>query len=40
VLQKYIGSLRPAATMNSAGVANARIKIEIEVTAMKGRAKA
>jgi enamine deaminase RidA (YjgF/YER057c/UK114 family)/GNAT superfamily N-acetyltransferase len=39
VLQKYFGSVRPAATMISAGVADARIKIEIEVTAMKGSAK-
>jgi enamine deaminase RidA (YjgF/YER057c/UK114 family)/GNAT superfamily N-acetyltransferase len=40
VLQKYFGNVRPAATMISAGVADARIKIEIEVTAMKGSAKA
>jgi enamine deaminase RidA (YjgF/YER057c/UK114 family)/predicted N-acetyltransferase YhbS len=40
VLQKYFGDVRPAATMISAGVADARIKIEIEVTAMKGSAKA
>jgi enamine deaminase RidA (YjgF/YER057c/UK114 family)/predicted N-acetyltransferase YhbS len=39
VLQKYFGDVRPAATMISAGVADARIKIEIEVTAMKGSAK-
>jgi enamine deaminase RidA (YjgF/YER057c/UK114 family)/GNAT superfamily N-acetyltransferase len=38
VLQKYFGEVRPAATMMSAGVADARIKIEIEVTAMKGSA--
>jgi enamine deaminase RidA (YjgF/YER057c/UK114 family)/GNAT superfamily N-acetyltransferase len=39
VLKKYFGDVRPAATMISAGVADARIKIEIEVTAMKGSAK-
>jgi enamine deaminase RidA (YjgF/YER057c/UK114 family)/predicted N-acetyltransferase YhbS len=39
VLQKYFGNVRPAATMISAGVADVRIKIEIEVTAMKGSAK-
>jgi enamine deaminase RidA (YjgF/YER057c/UK114 family)/ribosomal protein S18 acetylase RimI-like enzyme len=39
VLQKYFGDVRPAATMISAGVADARIKIEIEVTAMRGSAK-
>jgi enamine deaminase RidA (YjgF/YER057c/UK114 family)/GNAT superfamily N-acetyltransferase len=39
VLQKYFDDVRPAATMISAGVADARIKIEIEVTAMKGSAK-
>jgi enamine deaminase RidA (YjgF/YER057c/UK114 family)/predicted N-acetyltransferase YhbS len=39
VLQKYFGDVRPAATMISAGVADERIKIEIEVTAMKGSAK-
>ncbi len=39
VLQKYFGDVRPAATMISAGVADVRIRIEIEVTAMKGSAK-
>jgi enamine deaminase RidA (YjgF/YER057c/UK114 family) len=35
VLQKYLGDVRPAATMFVAGLADARMKIEIEVTAMK-----
>ncbi len=35
VLRKYFGSVRPAATMVSAGLADARMKIEIEVTALK-----
>ena len=35
VLRKYFGSVRPAATMFSAGLADPRIKIEIEVTALK-----
>jgi enamine deaminase RidA (YjgF/YER057c/UK114 family) len=33
VLRKYLGSIRPAATMISAGLADARMRIEIEVTA-------
>ena len=33
VLRKYFGDIRPAATMISAGVADPRILIEIEVTA-------
>jgi enamine deaminase RidA (YjgF/YER057c/UK114 family) len=32
VLQKYFGEVRPAATMISAGLADKRMKIEIEVT--------
>jgi len=36
VLQKYFGEVRPAAMMISAGLADARMKIEIEVTALKG----
>jgi enamine deaminase RidA (YjgF/YER057c/UK114 family) len=36
VLRKYFGEVRPAATMLSAGLADPRIKIEIEVTALKG----
>lgn len=36
VLQKWFGKVRPAATMFEAGLADARMKIEIEVTALKG----
>ena len=36
VLRKYFGEVRPAATMICAGLADARMKIEIEVTALKG----
>ena len=36
VLQKWFGDVRPAATMFAAGLADARMKIEIEVTAFKG----
>jgi enamine deaminase RidA (YjgF/YER057c/UK114 family) len=35
VLRKHFGAVRPAATMISAGLADPRIKIEIEVTARK-----
>jgi len=35
VLLKYFGDVRPAATMINAGLAEARMKIEIEVTALK-----
>ena len=35
VLRKYFGEIRPAATMISAGLADPRMKIEIEVTALK-----
>ena len=35
VLNKYFGDVRPAAMMISAGLADARMKIEIEVTALK-----
>ncbi|MEP7118672.1 MAG: RidA family protein [Acidobacteriota bacterium] len=38
VLRKYLGEVRPAATMISAGLADARMKIEIEVTALKRQA--
>ena len=38
VLRKYLGEVRPAATMVSAGLADARMKIEIEVTALRQRA--
>jgi enamine deaminase RidA (YjgF/YER057c/UK114 family) len=33
VLRKYFGEIRPAATMISAGLADPRIRIEIQVTA-------
>ena len=36
VLKKYLGQVRPAATMISAGLIDTRMKIEIEVTAVKG----
>ena len=35
VLRKYFGAIRPAAMMISAGLADPRMKIEIEVTALK-----
>ena len=35
ILRKYFGDIRPAAMMISAGLADARMKIEIEVTALK-----
>jgi enamine deaminase RidA (YjgF/YER057c/UK114 family) len=35
VLRKYFGEVRPAAMMISAGLADPRMKIEIEVTAIK-----
>jgi enamine deaminase RidA (YjgF/YER057c/UK114 family) len=35
VLRRYFGEIRPAATMLSAGLADPRIKIEIEVTALR-----
>jgi len=35
VLQKYFGDVRPAAMMISAGLADPRMKIEIEVTALR-----
>ena len=35
VLRKYFGSVRPAAMMISAGLADPRMKIEIEVTARR-----
>ena len=34
-LRKYFGDVRPAATMLSAGLADPRIRIEIEVTARR-----
>ena len=38
LLQRYFGGVRPAATMFEAGLADPRIKIEIEVTARRRRA--
>ena len=35
VLRKYFGEVRPAAMMISAGLSDPRMKIEIEVTALK-----
>ena len=35
VLRKYLGSIRPAATMISAGLTDPRMRIEIEVTARR-----
>jgi enamine deaminase RidA (YjgF/YER057c/UK114 family) len=35
VLRRYLGQVRPAATMISAGLADPRMKIEIEVTARR-----
>lgn len=35
VLRKYFGEVRPAATMIAAGLADPRMKIEIEVTAFR-----
>jgi enamine deaminase RidA (YjgF/YER057c/UK114 family) len=35
VLRKYLGEVRPAAMMISAGLADPRMKMEIEVTALK-----
>jgi enamine deaminase RidA (YjgF/YER057c/UK114 family) len=37
VLRKYLGEVRPAAMMISAGLLDPRMKIEIEVTALKPR---
>jgi enamine deaminase RidA (YjgF/YER057c/UK114 family) len=36
VLKKWLGDIRPAATMFAAGLADPRMRIEIEVTAFKG----
>jgi enamine deaminase RidA (YjgF/YER057c/UK114 family) len=35
ILRKYLGAVRPAATMISAGLADPRMQIEIQVTARK-----
>ncbi|WP_282135656.1 RidA family protein [Seonamhaeicola maritimus] len=37
ILKKYLGEVKPAATMISAGLANDKMKIEIEVTALKNK---
>jgi enamine deaminase RidA (YjgF/YER057c/UK114 family) len=37
VLRKHFGTIRPAATMISAGLADPRMRIEIQVTARRGR---
>lgn len=37
ILRKYFGDVRPAATMISAGLADPRMRIEIEVTARRHR---
>ncbi|OBQ56414.1 endoribonuclease L-PSP [Tamlana sp. s12] len=36
VLNKYFGVIKPAATMISAGLADDKMKIEIQITALKG----
>lgn len=36
VLRKYLGTVRPAATMICAGLADSKMQIEIQVTARKG----
>ncbi|MCB1587731.1 MAG: RidA family protein [Xanthomonadales bacterium] len=36
VLQRWFGEIRPAATMQVCGLADPRMRIEIEVTALKG----
>ena len=38
ILRKYFGEVRPAATMICAGLADPRMKVEIEVTALKEKA--
>ena len=38
VLRKYFGDVRPAATMIAAGLADPRMKIEIQVTALRAGA--
>jgi enamine deaminase RidA (YjgF/YER057c/UK114 family) len=40
VLRRYFGEVRPAAMMISAGLADPRMKIEIEVTALRQRSAA
>lgn len=38
VFRRYLGGVRPAATMISAGLADPRMKLEVEVTARKAAA--
>ncbi len=38
VLRRYLGEVRPAATMIAAGLADPRMKIEVEVTARRAAA--
>lgn len=40
VLQRWLGEIRPAATMQVCGLADPRMRIEIEVTALMGSATA
>jgi len=35
ILKKYLGDIKPAATMFAAGLADEKMKIEIQVTALK-----
>jgi len=35
IKRKYLGTIKPAATMFSAGLADKKMKIEIQVTALK-----
>lgn len=35
ILRKYFGDIRPAATMISAGLSDPRMKIEIQITALR-----
>lgn len=37
VLRKYFGEIKPAATMLEAGLTDDRMKIEVEVTALKSK---
>ncbi len=39
IIRRYLGDVRPAATMIQAGLINPRMKIEIEVTARLAKAK-
>jgi enamine deaminase RidA (YjgF/YER057c/UK114 family) len=38
ILKEYLGNVRPAATMIQAGLSDPRMKIEIEVTALRKKA--